>query len=120
MANKTLKKLGLAIGRRVVGGLSQDMAIDLFAHLSQRLGISSVVAAGRSGRFEGHPDDRVSRVMVLSPIPRISPCSRPISVPMCRTPGWFFLIWRWPRKEHHSRSNSITKTGAITGFEGTL
>jgi len=59
MANKTLKKLGLAIGRRVVGGLSQDMAIDLFAHLSQRLGISSVVAAGRSGRFEGHPGDLV-------------------------------------------------------------
>ena len=59
MANKYLKKLGLTIGHWVASGLSQDIAIDIFAQLSHRLGISSVVATGRSGRFEGHPDDLV-------------------------------------------------------------
>ena len=64
MANKYLKKLGLTIGQWVASGLSQDIAIDVFAQLSRRLGISSVVATGRSGRFEGHPDDLVSQYYI--------------------------------------------------------
>ena len=59
MANKYLKNLGLTIGQWVSSGLSQDIAIDTFAQLSRRLGISSVVATGRSGCFEGHPDNLV-------------------------------------------------------------
>jgi hypothetical protein len=59
MANKYLKNLGLTIGQWVSSGLSHDIAIDIFAQLSRRLGISSVVTTGRSGRFEGHPGDLV-------------------------------------------------------------
>jgi FkbM family methyltransferase len=59
MANKYLKKMGRTIGRWAVRDLSQDIAIDILAQLSLRLGISSVVANGDAGRFEGHPGDFV-------------------------------------------------------------
>ncbi len=64
MANKYLKKLGRTIGRWAANSLSQDIAIDILAQLSRRLGISSVVAAGKAGRFEGHPGDLVFQYYV--------------------------------------------------------
>jgi FkbM family methyltransferase len=64
MANKYLKKLGLTIGRWAANSLSQDIAIDILAQLSRRLGISSVVASGNAGRFEGHPGDLVFQYYV--------------------------------------------------------
>ena len=64
MANKYLKKLGRTIGRWAANSLSQDIAIDILAQLSRRLGISSVVASGDAGRFEGHPGDLVFQYYV--------------------------------------------------------
>ena len=64
MANKYTKKLGLTISRWIANSLSQDAALDLFAHLSRRLGISSVVASGKAGRIEGHPGDLVFQYYV--------------------------------------------------------
>ena len=59
MANKYLKRLGLTISRWAVNGLPQDAAVDTFAQLGRRLGVSSVVVTGETGRFEGHADDLV-------------------------------------------------------------
>ena len=83
MANKYLKKLRLTIGRWAANSLSQDIAIDNLAQLSRRLGISSVVASGDAGRFEGHPSDLVfqyyvrRKVPITDPSPSQDPLTRP-------------------------------------------